>query len=247
MKKFWILLAVAAFVSPIQADEAAEKVVKKAVEAHGGEKALLATKAGTMSFKASISVMGIDLDMNGEAAYAFPDKFKMSMSGELMGQKFTMTQLVNGDSVKMQVQGMDVPVEDKQKDELKQTISNQEISMIAPLLDAKKYTIKAEKDAKVGDNEASVILVTAKGMKDMKLFFDKKTNLLIQTQRQGLDPSGQKDVDEVTELLDYKKVEGIQTPMTLKTSQDGKPFMTMKMTEVKYLEKLDAKKFTDDK
>ena len=115
-----------------------------------------------------------------------------------------------------------------------------------PLLDKKKYTLKAEKDAKAGDEEAAVVTVSAKGMKDTKMFFSKKSGLLVRTQRQGLEPGGTGDVDEVSDLSDYKKVDGIQTPMTIKVSHDGKAFMTMKVTAMKYHEKLDAKKFAAD-
>ena len=247
MRKFWTLLAAAAVVAPAaRADEAAEKVVKLAVEKHGGEKALLAMKAGEMTVKVNMSLMGIEVDFAGEVAYAMPDKFKMTLTGEVMGQKIAMVQLVNGDTVKMTLNGAAAPIEDKQKDELKQAVTSQEMSLIAPLLDKKKYTLKAEKDAKVGDDEAAVVTVSAKGMKDTKLFFGKKSGLLVRTQRQGLEPGGTGDVDEVSDLSDYKKVDGIQTPMTIKVSHDGKAFMTMKVTEMKYLEKLDAKKFAAD-
>jgi hypothetical protein len=247
MRKFWTLLAAAVVVAPAaRADEAAEKVIKKAVEAHGGEKALTTMKAGEMTMTANMSMMGLDLEFAGKAAYAFPDKFKTTLDGEVMGQKLAIVQLVNGDKVKMSVNGMDIPVEEKMKDELKQAVTTQEISMIVPLLENKKYTLKAGKDAKVGDAEAAVVSVSAKGMKDIKLFFDKKTGLLVRMQRQGLDPMGENEVDEVTDMTDYKKVDGIQTPMTIKTMHDGKAFMTMKLSSVKYYEKLEAKRFADD-
>jgi len=246
MRKVLILAVAVAFAPAARADEAAEKVITKAVEAHGGAKALTAMKAGEMTMNATMNIMGLELEMTGDAAYAFPDKFKTTMKGEVMGQKLAIVQLVNGDKVKMTLNGMAMPVEDKMKDELKQAVTTQEIGMIVPLLDKKKYTLKAEKDAKVGDAEAAVVSVTAKGMKDVKLFFDKKSGLLVRMQRKGLDPMGETEVDEVTDMSDFKKVDGIQTPMTLKTLHDGKAFMTMKLSSVKYHEKLEAKRFADD-
>ncbi len=245
MRKLWIVAAAALIVAPVRADEAAEKVVKKAVEAHGGEKALLAKKAGEMTLKMSMNLLGMDLDFTGNMAYMFPDKYKMTMNGEVANQKIAIVQSVNGDQLKMTVNGMVQPLDEKQKAELKDSVRTQEISMIAPLLDASKYTLKAEKDAKVGDCEAAVVTVSAKGMKDTKLFFDKKTGLLIRTQRTSLDEGGA-DVNEVSDLTDYKQVDGIQTPMTMKVLHDGKPFLTAKVTQLKYHEKLDDKKFAHD-
>ncbi|MCU0703020.1 MAG: hypothetical protein MUF18_03415 [Fimbriiglobus sp.] len=246
MRKVLILAALALAPMAVRADDEAEKVIKKAVEAHGGEKALTAMKAGEMTIKSTMSLMGLEIEFGGEIAYAYPDKFKMSVNGDIMGQKLALAQVVNGDKVKMSVNGMAVPVEDKQKDEMKQAATMQELSSFVPLLDKKRFTLKAEKDGKVGDEETAVVSVSGKGMKDTKMFFSKKTGLLLRTQRTGLDPTGANEVDEVADLSDYKKVDGIQTPMTIKTSHDGKPFMTMKVSEMKYHEKLDAKKFAVD-
>lgn len=246
MRKYLILAALAVAPAAARADDEAEKVIKKAVEAHGGEKALTKMTGGEMAIKANMSIMGLEVEFGGEVLYSFPDKFKMTLNGDIMGQKLAISQIINGDKVKMTVMGMAVPIEDKQKEELKQAATMQEMSSIVPLLDKKKFTLKAEKDAKVADEEAAVVTVSAKGLKDTKMFFGKKTGLLIRTQRQGLDPTGTNEVDEVTDLTDYKKVDGIQTPMTMKTSHDGKAFMTMKVSEVKYHEKLDPKKFAVD-
>ena len=244
MRKVLILAAAVALSTAARADDAAVKVVKAAVEAHGGAKALTAVKAGDMSIKATLDVMGTDVEFAGEAAYSFPDKMSVTLAGEVMGQKIAIVQVVNGDKVKMTVNETAVPVEDKLKDELKQSVAEQQLGLIVPLLD-KKYTLTAEADEKVGAAEAAVVRVAAKGLKDAKLFFDKKTHLLVRIQRQGLNSSGA-EVDAVSDLSDYKKVDGIQTPMTIKVSHDGKAFMTMKVTEMKYLEKLDAKKFAAD-
>jgi hypothetical protein len=246
MRKVLIVAALALVPMAARADDEAEKVIKKAVEAHGGEKALTKMTAGEMTIKSSMNVMGVEVEFAGEILYALPDKFKTSLEGDVMGQKIALSQVVNGDKVKMTVMGMAVPVEDKQKDEMKQGVAMYQMSSLVPLLDKTRFTLKAGKDATVGEEEAAVVTVTAKGIKDTKMFFSKKTGLLVRTQRQGLDPTGANEVDEVSDLSDYKKVDGIQTPMTLKTTHDGKPFMTMKVTEVKYHEKLEAKKFPVD-
>ncbi len=242
MRKVLILAAAVALSTAARADEAAVAVVKKAVEAHGGAKALTAIKAGEMTLKATLNVMGTDVDFEGESAYAFPDKMSVSLTGEVMGQKVAVVQVVNGDKAKMTVNGTAVPLEDKQKDELKQGIAVREMGLIAPLLD-KKYTLQAEADEKVGGADAAVVRVSATGLKDAKLFFDKKTHLLVRVQRQGLDQSGQ-EVDTVSDLSDFKTVDGIQSPMTVKVTHDGKAFMTMTISNMQFYDKpTEEKKF----
>jgi hypothetical protein len=247
MRKGLILAAALALTPVARADEAAVKVVKAAVEAHGGEKALTAVKAGDMSLNATLDVMGTDVEFAGEAAYSFPDKMAVTLSGEIMGQKIAIVQVVNGDKVKMTANGTAIPVDDKLKAELKQSAVEQHVGLIVPLLD-KKYTLAVEADEKVGAAEATVVRASAKGLRDTKFFFDKKTHLLVRMQRQGLDQSGQ-EVDTVSDLSDYKKVDGVQTPTSVKVLHDGKAFMTMKLSDVRYFDKpTEEKRFaTDDK
>jgi hypothetical protein len=229
-----------------RADEAAIATIKKAVEAHGGEKALLAAKAGTMKIKATMIVMGLEMEVSGDVAFSFPGKYATKVLAETQGQKVEITQIVSGDTIKMIVNGTSVPVEQRLKDEMKQQMVNQEINMIVPMLDAKKFTLKAEKDATIDSVDTAVVLVSAKGIKDLKMFFDKKTGLLVRTQRTGLDPTGAKEVDEVSHYSNYQKVDGVQTAMSSKVSHDGKLYLSAKMSDVKYVDKLDNKYFAVD-
>ena len=243
MRTFWILLAGLAIVTTARADEAAEKVVKKAVEAHGGDKVLLAMKACETTVKLKVTVPGLEYEAQADMAYSLPDRYKVTVTAEMANQKITLVQSVNGTKARTTINGEEKKLKPKEVAELLDAIRTQEIDMIAPLLDASKYTLKAEKDAKVGGAEAAVVLVKAKGMNDTKLFFDKKTGFLVRMQRMVSDPSGDDIVDEVTDYSDFKKVDGIQTPMALKVLHDGEPYMTGKVTKLKYYEKLDDKKF----
>lgn len=243
MRTFWILMAGLAIVTMARADDAAEKVVKKAVEALGGEKILLANKAAESSVKVKVTTPELAYECQVDTVYSLPDRYKMTVTGEVGNQKITLVQSVNGTKVRSTLNGEEKKLKPKEEAELFESLLMEEVGMIAPLLDASKYTLKAEKDAKVGDSEAAVVLVKAKGMNDTRLFFDKKTGLLVRMQHMALDSSGENMVDEVTDYSDYKKVDGIQTPMAIKILHDGKLYLTGKVTKMKYYEKLDDKKF----
>ena len=53
-----------------------------------------------------------------------------------------------------------------------------------------------------------------------------------------IDETG-KEETETTYHSDYKDVQGMKTPMKLKTLRDGKPFLDAEVTEITYHEKLD--------
>ncbi len=227
-------------------DDAAVATVKAGIKAHGGEEALKKNKAGDYKMKGSMNVLGADLEYTGTVAYQLPDQFKMTIDTSLMGQKLSIAQVGNGDKFKTTLNGQAQKIDDKTKDELRQGASTQEIAMLYPLLDKEKYTIKAGKDAKIGDVECSTVLVEGKKTKAMKLHFDKKTGLLHATARKALSPGAGDEVDEETVMSDYKEVDGIKIPMKLLVKHDGKTFMTTTFTEAKLSPKLDPKMFGID-
>jgi hypothetical protein len=239
-------LAVAALaVATARADDA-EAAVKKAIDAHGGADALKKAQSGTSTVKGEMSVMGMDLTFTGKIASTFPDKLRVEIAAEVMGQKVDIVQVVNGDKAKNSVNGMAVPIEDAQKDEMKAGMAAREAQTLVPLLDGKRYTLKAEKDAEVDGKPAAVVLVNGQGLKDAKFFFDKKTGLLVKVQRKGLTPGGGGEVDTEAVMSDFKKVDGVMTPTKLTVHHDGKKFMTMEVTETKYGSVPAAEFATDD-
>jgi hypothetical protein len=255
MRRWYLGLAVACVVAgAAAAEDKAEAVVKKAIEAHGGAANLDKYKAGRMKMTGEISVLGMEIEFKGTLAFSNPDRYKLAITAEIMGQKMEMEQVVKEETAKtsMKFGGMAVPVPggDDEKDELKTAAVMQEAEQITPLLDAKKFTIKASDDADVNGKKAAVIVVQPKALKkEFKMFFDKESGLLVKTSHRGRGPGadGQTtDVDEDSYHQDYKKIKGVQVAMKQTVDHDGKKFMTIKVGEYDVLEKIDDKEFTTD-
>jgi len=248
MRKWFLGLTIAALGAvPGFAEDSPELIIKKAVEMHGGADALNKYKAGSAKMTGEMSLSGMDITFTGDMIYALPDKFKMTLEVDA-GVKLTIVQVANGTKYKQTINNMVIPLKEAERAELLQSAMMQEVSQLTPLLGGKKYTLKREKDADVKGNPAAVILVTAKGFKDTKLFFDNRTLMLVKTERKGLAPAMDepKEVTEETFLSDFKKVEGVQQPMKIVVHHDGKMFMTMTMTDSKLMEKADEKIFATD-
>jgi hypothetical protein len=255
MRRWFLGLAVACVVAgTAAADDKAEAVIKKAIEAHGGAANLDKYKAGRMKMSGEVSVLGMDIEFKGTLSYSSPDRYKLAITADFMGQKMEMEQVVKGTTAKtsMKVGGMAVPVPDgdDEKEELKTAAVMQDAEQLTPLLDAKKFTLKQADDADVNGKKAAVIVVQPKAIKkEFKMFFDKDSGLLVKTSHRGRGPGadGQTtDVDEDAYHQDYKKIKGIQVPMKQTVDHDGKKFMTVKVSEYEVLEKIDDKEFTTD-
>jgi hypothetical protein len=251
----WILGLAVALVAAgaATADEKAEAVVKKAIEAHGGADALNKYKAAKLKMAGDVSVMGLNVEFTGTLAYNLPDRYRLDMELDLMGQKVSLEQIVKGDKIKSTIKagGMtqENPGGDAEKEELRAAAVLQEAEQLTPLLDSKKFDIKWADDADVNGKKAAVIVVQPKAIKnEIKLFFDKQSGLLVKTAHRAPEPGAGAggEVDEESFASDYKKVKGVQVPYKLTVHHDGKKFMEVKLSDYELLEKIDDKEFATD-
>lgn len=235
----------------LAAQDDATAIIARAIKAHGGAEALNKTKTASTKSQGTMMVFGQEVAFVSTSIYAVPDRFKMEMAAEIRGLKLNATQVVNGKqvNVKTMLGGMEQPANDKVKEETYQAVLIQEVTSLTPLVEGKKYTLKAEPEAKVEDKPAVVVLVTAPGLKDIRLSFDKESGRLVKTERKALasSASGLVEVKEESFLSDFKEKDGALLPMKLVVKHDGKPFMSVNVTEIKLLDKVDASDFTVEK
>jgi outer membrane lipoprotein-sorting protein len=255
MRRWFMGVAVTLVAAGIAtADDKAEAIVKKGVDAHGGADNLNKYKGGRCKMKGDLHVMGLDLEVTGSLVYSLPDRYRMEIDTEIMGQKLTINQTVKGDKVKSTItiggMTMNAPDANGEKDELKLAAAMQEAEQLTPLLDKKKFTIKAGDEEEVNGRKASVVVVTpATIKKDFKLFFDKDSGLMVKTAHRGLGPGdggASVEVLEETYVSDYKKVNGVQVPMKMEIKHDDKKFMAITLSDYELVEKIDDKEFTID-
>ena len=225
-------------------DADAKAVVEKAVKARGGADNLAKYKADVLKIKGAVHVSGLDIDFAGEISFQQPDKSRAVIEGTVMGTNFKSTRVVNGDKGWIDdLLGATQSMRDMSKEELAEERESQNANSIARLavLTDKAYTVSTVGESKVGDKEAVGILVKRKGYRDVSLFFDKKTHLLLKSETRVKDPQGGGDTEFTQEAFydDYKKVGDLQVAHKLTIKRDGKAFLESETTEFKPEEKLD--------
>ena len=229
-----------------RADDAADAkaVVEKAIKARGGADNLAKYKADVLKVKGAVHVSGLDIDFTGEISFQQPDKSRTVIEGTVMGTNFKSTRVVNGDKGWIDdLLGAARQQRDMSKEELAEERESQNANSIIRLavLTDKAYTLSTVGESKVGDKAAVAILVKRKGYRDVSLFFDKKTHLLLKTETRVKDPQGGGDTEFTQEAFydDYKKVGDLQVAHKQTVKRDGKAYLESEATEFKPEEKLD--------
>ena len=239
----FLLLSAAA---PARADDQADAkaLIDQAIKARGGADNLAKYKADVLKIKGTVHVSGLDIDFTGEISFQQPDKSRAVIEGTVMGTNFKSTRVVNGDKG-----WIDDPqgARDMSKEELAEERESQNANAIARLavLADKAYTLSTVGESKVGDKEAVGILVKRKGYRDVSLFFDKQTHLLLKSETRVKDPQGGGATEFTQEAFydDYKKVGDLQVAHKLTIKRDGKAFLESETTDFKPEEKLDDRLF----
>ena len=215
-------------------------VLKKAIQAHGGEANLAKYKAASVKFKGKLEVAGQSLDITGEQSVLIPDKFRVAMAFQINGMNIDTVQIFDGKSLWVTVLGKTMELKDEALiKEIKESYAVERAAGLVGLL-AKEYELSAIGDVKVKDKDAVGIRVSKKGQRDINLFFDKKSNLLIKTEyRSRLPMGGDQEVTQEKYFFDHKEVTGLMSPRRMVMEHDGKQILDIEMTDTQVLETLD--------
>ncbi len=213
-----------------QAD--ARAIVAKAIKATGGEEKLDKFKAQTSQETGTYYGMGDGLPYTGKYSMQFPDKFRMEIVG-------IFTIVVNGDKGWMSANGNTEEMNAEQLKVQQESLYVGLVSSLVPLKD-KKFKLATHGEIKIKDRPAVGVRVTAENRRDVKLYFDKESGLLVKIENRAIsEEQGGKEVDDESFLSDHKDVNGVKVPMKMLMMRDGKKFVESETTEIQVLEKLD--------
>lgn len=239
-------LALAAWSSFAQAQEdEARALVVKAMKAHGGKEALKKHLGSQAKYKGTVETMGMTIKVEGEIFHNVPDRMKNIISIDVNNMNLTIQQGYDGKALWMSVMGMLIEKKEKEDiDEMKEGMYCEQVTSLIDL-DSKDFKLSPLGAMKIKDQDAVGVRVSKTGKRDVNLWFDKKSNLLIKSENRGKDPFG--DTGEVNQekyYSKYKAVQGVQLPQTLEVHNDGKKLVDLEITEMRLHERLDETYFT---
>jgi hypothetical protein len=155
-----------------------------------------------------------------------------------------MVIVVNGDKGWRQMGGTTTELTKAQMKEQKEERYAEEVTWLLPLR-GKGFTLTLLGESKVDGRPAVGVKVSHPGHRDVKLYFDKDSGLLLKNEHHVLDEQhGNKEVNEETLYSDYRKVKGVKVPRNVTLKRDGKPFVEAKIADWKFADKLDDSLFS---
>ena len=227
----------------LAAAEGEKAIIEKAVKAHGGAEKLKNIKAVQTKTEGKLDLLG-GIAVTSESTVQFPDKFKEVSQMEIMGKQVTVTTVYDGKKVYINANGNSVPVSDKIEEEVKDVMRMGAIMRMAFLND-KGYELSSLGEAQVNGQPAVGVRVSHKGDRDVSLYFDKKTGLVAKVERRAVDPMTGQEVTEERIIQEYQDKDGMKAAKKVLINRDGKKYMELDVTEIKYLDKVDDSEFKE--
>src|SRR5207249_7818801 len=170
-----------------------------------------------------LEIMGLTLPFTQEVAANPPEQFKESMSLDVMGQKVDVVTAYSKGKAWISRNGEDVPITDEIMDVLKDVAYAMKLGRLAFVSD-KSFELSALGEIKVENKPALGIKVASKGHKDINLFFDKESGLMVKVEKQSRDIASGKDVLEERIITEYQDIDGLKVAKKVIVKLDGIPF-----------------------
>src|SRR5262249_28773460 len=191
--------------------------------------------------KGTFHGMGMAAPYTGEWALQYPAQYRMVIETEAGGQKFTFKIIMNGDKGWRQFMDMTQDMDKDALAELKHQLHHGIVPSRVPVT-GKDCTLAPLGEGKVGNRPALGIKASFKDQRDVSLYFDKETHLLLKTETRVKDEGGQEQTQE-TFYEDFKELDGVKHPTKLTIKRDGKLYVEAELLEFKAFEKLDDSEF----
>ncbi len=224
--------------------DAARGVVEKAIKAQGGAHKVAKLRVMRIKVEGTMNLIP------GQPAIPFvledwwqmPDQYKTTSRFELGGKKLSQTQAIDGAAGWMQINGVTQDLPKQAVAEMREQKYAEDLDRLGFLAD-KRIDLASLGEAKVGGRAALGVLVKSKGHRDVKLWFDKESGLLVKREHRVLDSGTGKEVTQEVAFSDYRETDGLKHYRALTAYRDGKKVVEARVVEMEFFDKLDRKVF----
>ena len=225
-------------------DDSARGVVEKGIKAQGGADKVAKLRVMRVKVEGTMSLVP------GEAAIPFvledwwqmPDQYKTTSRFELGGKKVNQTQALDGEAGWMQLDGATQDMPKEAVAEMREQKYAEDLDRLGFLAD-NGIDLTALGESKVGGRAAVGVLIKSKGHRDVTLWFDKESGLLVKREHRVLDSETGKEVTQEVVFSDYRETDGVKHYRAVTAYRGGQKVIEAKVPEVEFFDKLDKKVF----
>lgn len=225
-------LLVSALASSVRADEA-HALVERAIQAAGGAANLERAGATLTHTIGTLGTAGGSVSFTQEIRFERPNRYRQVVSlkqGD--GKQVELITVYDGRKGWLKHEGRVDDLDERQLEETRETVYLAQLLRLICLREP-AFELKILGESKVAERPVVGLRVSARGYRDVELYFDKESSLLLKTRRRAA--WRDKEFTEERLLSDYREVEGIKSAKKIEINRDGDRFMSVDILDVRYL------------
>jgi hypothetical protein len=211
----------------------ARAIVDAAIKAHGGPEKLAKTALMTRQAKGVMSLFGQEVPFTDELILQLPERWRWTLDAGEAGQKSRLLLVVNGDKGWRSSGGAVMDVGKERLEELREEAYVIWLSTLLPFAKDNSFSLTPLPDIEVDGRPAAGVNVAHKGHTDVKLYFDKRTGLLVKIARRGKEAGLALDKEYVYSA--HKSFEGVELPTKYVELANGKKYVEVEEISYKFL------------
>jgi hypothetical protein len=219
------------------ARDGARAIIEKAIKAQGGEAKIAKLKVMKIKVKGKGTFPGI-----GKAEFVIEETWQMpaQYKSVMRVKDLEVIQAINGEKGWASVNGVILSFGKEDKAEFKEQKYAEDLERLG-FLDDKRLTMIVVKETTFAEKSAVGVKFTAKGHRNVTLYFDKASGLLL-GRRHVILEMGKEIVQEVS-YGDFKDYNGLKHFTKITAKRNGKKVVEGEVVEIRFLEKLEDKEF----
>ncbi len=192
------------FAPSARAQGDAQELVRKAVQAAGGEEKLTPIRAVHSKIKGVLhEVEGAPF--TGEVFRQGGDRLRYQLRAEVGGEVIVMLTVINGANSWIKINNETEPTHKPTQEAFKRSMHVDRATTLLPLLQDKGFTLTALGEAKKDERDLLGVRAAYKGQPDVLLYFDKEKGLLTRVEYRGIDDNTGKEVDSAVVYTDHRE------------------------------------------
>ena len=126
--------------------------------------------------------------------------------------------------------------------QLRQTLQLEQAMRLVPLLSDPGFNLLAGQEFSYNGGVVTSVRVQGKSQRELVLYFDQKTGLLVKSEHK-LDGPGGKDVTQEAFYSDYREVGGHRRPGKVMIRRDGEKVMDVELVDAQRVMRIDVLEF----
>ena len=163
----------------------------------------------------------------------------MGISPEINGKSIDIITVFDGKKLWVSAMGQTKEIDDEKiVNAAREEMQAEGAGSLVDFLKA-PYELNAIGEVKVKGKDAIGIRISKKGQKDLSMFFDKKTYLVVKTEMRTLDGMSGEEVTQEKFIIGYQEKNGMKIAKRVEIVKDGKPFLDIEITDSQFFEKHD--------